>query len=561
MANTIQDKLAYLEDTKEQIKQAIVAKGVSVSDSDTFRSYADKIGSIETGGGTGDCSVSACFDDVGYTFVPVYIQEGLETAAQFKAAWNPENTQIDMTGYEDSTVFFPKIDTSKVRSLKNSFADTSILVFPNNDFPALNNGNNDVFSGTFRDASRLVSIDFGNLADNKYLLLQTFSGCNNLERIYVHNENTSFKISAGTFNGCNSLSDDIGQCNIFEYIDTDNTSLSETFENAKLVRDFTFTNPTSLYYAFAGCNINNKNITFIYNDYSKSDSSYCRYSFSNILKNEEPTNTLKFSGKLTLSSDNTMFRASISQSGTPYFNKLDLSNMDYTNNASSFSSSSDYSIVDDIVFSQIEGVETFTETFPNATESNYYNCYLLPKLFKTNYLSSMPSGLETYWNKIKDKFANITWGKNNMYLLYNTYRLTGTIDLSFLDIKIDANPNYIIYNVGSFNGLNRVTIRLDNVDWSDVLTANATYFMNSLNVEGLYTPFNFDSCTGEVNVSELNNWTNHDSLIWSLLTHSTDRTAQSLGTQTIRLSANSYNALTAEEIGQIEAKGYTIKKR
>lgn len=559
MANTIYDKLEYLEDTKEQIKQAIVAKGVSVSESDTFRSYADKIGSIETGGGgTGDCSVSACFDDVGYTFVPVYIQEGLETAAQFKAAWNSENTAIDMTGYEDSTVFFPKIDTSNVTTLKNAFADTSILVFPNNDFPALNNGNNDVFTGTFRDASRLVSIDFGNLADNKYYLNSTFSGCNNLERIYVHNENTSFKITIGTFNGCNSLSDDIGQCNIFEYIDTDNTSLSETFENAKLVRDFTFTNPTSLNYAFANCNINNKNITFIYNDYSNTSSSYSNYSFYRILNNEEPTNTLKFSGKLTLSYQNNMFNATISQSGTPYFNKLDLSNMDYTNNTSRFSSSYDYGIVDDIVFSQIEGLETFTETFPNATESNYYNCYLLPKLFKSNYLSSMPSGLETYWNKIKDKFANLTWGRNNMYLLHNTYKLTGTVDLSFLDIKIDANPNYIIYGVGNFNGLNRVTIRLDNVDWSDVSATNAAYFMNSSNVEGLYTPFNFDSCTGEVNVSRLTNWTNHDSLIWSLLTHSTDRTAQSLGTQTILLSPNSYNALTAEEIGQIEAKGYSL---
>ena len=558
MTNTIQDKLAYLEETKGLIKEAIVAKGVSVSDEDTFRSYADKIETIETGGGTSDCSVSACFDEVGYTFVPVYIQEGLETAAQFKAAWNPENTSIDMTGYEDSTVFFPKIDTSNVATLKNAFQNTSILVFPNNDFPALNNGNNDVFTGTFRNASRLVSIDFGNLADNEYLLLQTFSGCNNLERIYVHNENTSFKISAGTFNGCNSLSDDIGQCNIFEYIDTDNTSLSETFEDAKLVRDFTFTNPTSLYYAFANCNINNKNITFIYNDYSITDSKYFNYSFFGMLNNEEPTNTLKFSGKLTLSNRNDMFRATITQSGTPYFNKLDLSNMDYTNNTSSFSSSADYSIVDDIVFSQIDGVETFTETFPNATESNYYNCYLLIKLFKTNYLSSMPSGLETYWNKIKDKFANITWGKNNMYLLYNTYRLTGTVDLSFLDIKIDANPNYIIYGVGNFNGLNRVTIRLDNVDWSDVSTTNATYFMNSSNVEGLYTPFNFDSCTGEVNISRLTNWTDHDSLIWSLITHSTDRATQSLGTQTIRMSPNSYNALTEDEISQIEAKGYTL---
>lgn len=49
---TINDKLTYIEGTKDAIKQALIAKGVSVQDSDTFRSYADKIGSIETGGGT-----------------------------------------------------------------------------------------------------------------------------------------------------------------------------------------------------------------------------------------------------------------------------------------------------------------------------------------------------------------------------------------------------------------------------------------------------------------------------------------------------------------------------
>ena len=47
---TIADKLTYLNDTKTAIKNAVVAKGVSVSDTDTFRSYADKIGQISGGG-------------------------------------------------------------------------------------------------------------------------------------------------------------------------------------------------------------------------------------------------------------------------------------------------------------------------------------------------------------------------------------------------------------------------------------------------------------------------------------------------------------------------------
>lgn len=47
----ISDKLDYLADTKEQIRQAIISKGIPVSESDTFRSYAAKILLIEGGGG------------------------------------------------------------------------------------------------------------------------------------------------------------------------------------------------------------------------------------------------------------------------------------------------------------------------------------------------------------------------------------------------------------------------------------------------------------------------------------------------------------------------------
>ena len=48
---TIAEQLTSLANTKTAIKDAIVAKGVSVSDSDTFSSYATKIGQISGGGG------------------------------------------------------------------------------------------------------------------------------------------------------------------------------------------------------------------------------------------------------------------------------------------------------------------------------------------------------------------------------------------------------------------------------------------------------------------------------------------------------------------------------
>ena len=45
----LQDNLNYLEDTKALIKQAIIAKGQTITDNDTFRSYKDKIAAIQTG--------------------------------------------------------------------------------------------------------------------------------------------------------------------------------------------------------------------------------------------------------------------------------------------------------------------------------------------------------------------------------------------------------------------------------------------------------------------------------------------------------------------------------
>ena len=553
MANTIQDKLAYLEETKEAIKQSIIAKGVSVSDEDTFRSYADKIEAIETGGGTGDCNVAACFDDVGYTFVPVYIQEGLKTAAQFKAAWNPENTSIDMTGYEDSTVFFPKIDTSKVTTLKNAFEDTSILVFPNNDFPSLQTNN--TFNSTFQNASRLVSIDFGVIPNNTYELNKTFSGCTNLERLKINNAGTTFKLSISTFEGCKSLSEDIEQCNIFDYIDCNEVNLNHTFDNAKLVAHLNIVKPSSLYYSFYQCDINNKNITFTFDN--TSDSNYSSYTFGNIYPTDIPTSTLKVTGNLTVRGTNSnLFNLSISASNKPIFDTLDISNFIFTNNISSVSSYDSVNLFYKPPVYHIVGLNSYEENFPNITSYvNVDKLFLFFSIINYNLLKELPEGIETYYNKIKNKLTDVKWGTTRYEVLYRCYNMGGTIDLSFFDGKIVGN------NVCSILGSNNygdITIRLDNADWSDfTASTDNTNFFNSSNIKSLYMQMNFDKIT-TVNLSKLSNWTDHDSLIWSLLTHSTDRTAQSLGTQTIRLSANSYNALTDDERSQIEAKGYTL---
>ena len=557
MANTIADKLTYLSGTKDAIKQAIIAKGVEVTDTDTFRSYANKIEAIQAGGGgTGDCSVAACFDEVGYTFVPVYIQKGLETAAQFKAAWNPADTYINMAGYKDSMVFFPKIDASNVTSLSHSFQDSSILVFPNIDFPSLQEDDS-TFDYTFNRASRLISIDFGNLGTKTFNMNNTFAYCVNLQRLHVDNgSNVKFNFGYYTFQGCKSLSEDTEQCNIFDFFNYENQDLCWTFQGAKIVRDFNFINPTNLKNCFEGAINEDKNITITFNDLTLDYKNNYFYNFCKFADYSDSPVTLKLTGNLTLDSSTYQILGNAYSYSQSVFNKLDISNFNYTNTSNESSTSYEVSFMDNLLVNEVVGLDTFEETYPNLPSNVKYTTYFIQKLLTSNTLKSFPEGVETYWNKHKNNF-DWKFGETDTGILNGLYKIHGTIDLSFLDVQLVATPQYIIYNIGKTPDL---VIRLDSMNWSGVTNANNSTLFNSPNVVALYTPFNFDSTT-TVRVSGLTNWTDHDSLIWSLLTHSTDRTAQGLGTQTIKLSKKSYNALTADEISQIEAKGYTLTQQ
>lgn len=58
MSESIDNKLRYLNDTKQLIRQAIVNKGQSITDSTPFRDYVDKITDIQTGSDTSDATAT-----------------------------------------------------------------------------------------------------------------------------------------------------------------------------------------------------------------------------------------------------------------------------------------------------------------------------------------------------------------------------------------------------------------------------------------------------------------------------------------------------------------------
>lgn len=61
---SVADKLDYLKETKEAIKSALIDKGVEVSNNDTFRSYAEKISNIPSGGESEDTEDISLFGSI-----------------------------------------------------------------------------------------------------------------------------------------------------------------------------------------------------------------------------------------------------------------------------------------------------------------------------------------------------------------------------------------------------------------------------------------------------------------------------------------------------------------
>ena len=154
MANIIQYKLDYLEETKRLIQEAIAAKGVSVSDTDTFRSYADKISSIQSGGGgTVNIPDGTKFAYSRFTTVPTEIIPYLEaqTDLSYMFYFCQKLTSIPLfstSSVDDMSSMFtactkltsiPQLDTSRVTNMYSMFSSCTITSVPQLDTSSVTN--------------------------------------------------------------------------------------------------------------------------------------------------------------------------------------------------------------------------------------------------------------------------------------------------------------------------------------------------------------------------------------------------------------------------------------
>lgn len=183
----IADKMDYLLETKNEIKNAIEGKGVSIEDTDSFRSYASKINQIEGG------SSGASEED----FWNARTNGGTDGKGLFSyiSAGVCNNTKF--------MDFFENIDTSKMKDFTYMFYNSNIteLDFSNWDMSSASD-----ISYMFY-YSKFTKIDISNCNLNKIRSLSYLCyNSSGLTEINLSNCDTSDVTDiASTFGSCSKL--------------------------------------------------------------------------------------------------------------------------------------------------------------------------------------------------------------------------------------------------------------------------------------------------------------------------------------------------------------------
>ena len=257
MGNTA-DKLSYLEETKSQIKQAIINKGVSVSDSDTFREYAGKIGDISGGGGNDVITMDSSIEFKNSSTVRnSLVQQTLKTidftGCNFSKMTYMESSLSDFTLLEE--VIFPSdIDTSKVTNMDRMFINCNNLT--SLDVSSFNTSKVTSMSDMFNSCSNLTSLDVSSFdTSNVTNMSGMFGYCNNLTSLDVSSFNTSNVIRMDSmFIFCSDLTSlDVSS------FDTSNvTNMDRMFNSCSRLTSldlssFNTSNVTNMSRMFSGC--------------------------------------------------------------------------------------------------------------------------------------------------------------------------------------------------------------------------------------------------------------------------------------------------------------------
>ena len=609
---TITDKLNKLAETKSAIKTAIVNKGVTISDTDTFASYADKINSISSGGGGGyefdftvlgynqeECKDANTIANVAITLGDFTQSQITEAIAYGKELYDSNYSVTDSNVDKDKLLFYPKLE------LPNSYSDSKVLYIPNVEYSSTgsyttnkaysNNllykiGNiNAVFTSShysqvfFSDCSSLREVGDINITGKAINYNDFFKNCCVLRKIGNLNTTGSTNFGnmfykclllttipqldtssgtnfSGMFNGCTSLTSipqlDTSSCTKFNNMFQNCTSLTS-------IPQMDTSKGTSFDDMLSNCTFDVDGL-----DFSGAKGQY---------SHQKPFDNYK--GKRVSNIKTTKY-------SSEFFN--DNANLESATNIDA-SASTDHSFNNMFNYcSKLKEVSFATST-SNITNFNY----MFGECSSLNTVQQIDTSKGTSFSGMFNGCRSLTSipqldtssGTSFESMFSNCKSL---ITAQQLDTSNGTNFNYMFGECSSLNTVQQIDTSKGTSfsgmfnDCSNLKRIEGISF-KSLNktVSGNYlTGYNYmnylryalikdiGTCTGMTSISFMYQsvWGKEDetspdarqSLVDSLLTYSFDRATAGYSTCTISLNAATKAILTSDEIAQITIKGYTI---
>lgn len=199
---SVVDKLNYLKETKTAIRNALVEKGVEVADSDTFRSYAQKVTDIPAGGGDIDALIDGSITEIisEATYISSY---KFNYCSKLTKAIFPNATGINFNAFAECTnlteVSFPKVISIQYMAFYNCNSLVSV------SFPILTKIIGSSRSGSFQNCKSLEVVSFPKIENIGFY---SFYNCTNLKTIYIGIDSDKVcSLGSNCFDNCNSLTD------------------------------------------------------------------------------------------------------------------------------------------------------------------------------------------------------------------------------------------------------------------------------------------------------------------------------------------------------------------
>ena len=533
---TITDKLNKLAETKSAIKTAIVNKGVSISDTDTFASYANKIASISGGGSTPTEGIYGVF---------IYDTNGNLTKPE---EWNTANNDlaVGVAVIDENCAFVIDKERNPTRIWGGYGTTISGIITTSNAAKAKTN-----YAGETNTTKIINQLGSGNAPAADYC------------------RSRSCTVNGTTLYGYLGA---LGEWQTaYDNKSSINSALSKIGGTAMATNDYHWTSTQS---SSNDAWVLNWNYGYV-GYYRKNNSYYVRAFYHLDYPNNKIATKLNNGNIIVIGSNYTIPNGSFNHiiiDGDRAYPNLDSLeyNTDSYSDISALFYKTNYS--DSIIEYGLNG-GNITINAPNCRRITYlfgnnsYPCGGKPITININASESIYDISRLLWNyrgEINLNVKNISNITDFSYLLYENREIT---KIGELDTSGGTSFNDIMYNCSNLIKVESLSLKSLNT------TISYSYFTGYSNRDNLRYVLLKDFGTGSRCTSASFEYWNawgvenetvplsagaRQSLIDTLITYSYDRATAGYSTCTVTLYADTKALLTEDEIAQMTAKGYTL---